>query len=359
MLIAGVVVGVLAPGKLTSLFGHATLYVFLPALIFEASWQLDLRLMRSAWKSIALLAFPGVALTAVIVGGAVHFFAGVSIALALLLGAILSATDPVAVVAIFKRLAVPKALATIVESESLLNDAVAVVLYRAVLAQLAIGLTFPSGAHIAIQSLIGVLLGIAIGIAVAYVTSLAFRRGTRTTVQIGATFLAAYGAYFLADLFGWSGIFAVIATGVVLRELERRHDVVESSVGVEHAWSRAGIAANVVLFFLIGAALDVTRLRTDVRLIVVTLLAVLIARFLLAYGLLALVRPRIDLRWRVVVRLAGVRGALSLALALATPAFVAQRGLVIDATFAVVLATVLAGSLTLEPRVRSLDLPER
>ncbi|MDQ2872174.1 MAG: cation:proton antiporter [Candidatus Eremiobacteraeota bacterium] len=356
LLVAGIVVGTLEPGKLSWLFGHVTLYVFLPALIFEASWQLDLRLMRAAWKAIAALAFPGVAITAAIVSAAVHYLAGVPVAVALLLGAVLSATDPVAVVAIFRRLSVPPLLATIVESESLLNDAVAVVLYRGVLLQIAIGLSVGSGLRIAAAAVVGVLLGIAIGVAIAYLTAFALRGSVGTAVQTVATFAAAYLAYFAADRLGLSGIFAVVALGIALRELERRNLRVESAAGVERAWDRAAIAANVVLFFLLGAALDVTHLRSDLRLIGVTLLAVFVARFVLAYGLLAIARPQVDSRWKVVVRLAGVRGALSLALALATPAFLSGRDVVIDATFAVVLVTVLVSSLTLEPRVANLKL---
>ena len=203
LLIAGIAVGIAFPGRLTTIFGAATLYVFLPALIFEAAWHLDFQLVRANWKPIALLAVPGVALTAGIVATCVHYVGALAWGPALLLGAILSATDPVAVVAIFRRLPVPRPLATIVESEALLNDAIAVVLYRAIIAALVVSAGAAGISHSASQALAGVGIGIAIG----------------APVQTAATLAGAYGCYLLADSFGWSGIFAVLAFGVVLREL--------------------------------------------------------------------------------------------------------------------------------------------
>ncbi|HEY6359049.1 MAG TPA: cation:proton antiporter, partial [Vicinamibacterales bacterium] len=136
----GVAYGLIAPGRFTYALGHATLYVFLPALLFEAAWNLNYKAILRHWQAIATLAGPGVLITALIVAGALAVVR-VPFGPALLTGAILSATDPIAVVAIFRRLKVPKTLATIVECESLFNDAVAVAIYRGVLVALALGAT--------------------------------------------------------------------------------------------------------------------------------------------------------------------------------------------------------------------------
>src|SRR5579872_2815772 len=133
LIAAGLVVGAFAPGAFTGWFRYATFQVFLPAIIFEAAWQLDFGTMRRAWRPIMLLAIPGVAVTAAAIAAIAYYGAHLQLPAALILGAVLSATDPVAVTAIFRRLEVPAVLATIVESESLLNDAVAVVLYRTVI----------------------------------------------------------------------------------------------------------------------------------------------------------------------------------------------------------------------------------
>lgn len=356
LLVAGLAVGILFPYRFTAIFGHATLYVFLPALIFEAAWHLDLRLMRRAWKPIALLAVPGVGLTAGVIALCVHFIGGFDWEGALVLGAILSATDPVAVVAVFRRLAVPRALAIIVESESLLNDAVAVVVYQAIIAAILLSASARAVAYAAWDSALGVVIGIAVGLAIAYVIAFALRERIGAPVQAVASFAGAYGGYVLCDRFGWSGIFMVLTFGIALRELERRRMSVTAAEGVEKIWEIAALVANVVLFFLIGAALDLRRLTHILPAIGITLLAVFFARALLSYGLLALLREQVQRTWRSVVRMAGIRGALSLALALAIPGEVAQRSLVIDATLGVVVVTILVSALTLRRRLERLNL---
>jgi monovalent cation:H+ antiporter, CPA1 family len=133
----GIGYGLIEPDRFAYALGHATLYVFLPVLLFEAAWNLSYKAIARNWVAIATLAGPGVLLTALIVAGALAIVR-VPFGPALLTGAILCATDPIAVVAIFRRLKVPRTLVTIVECESLFNDAVAVALYRGVLVALAL-----------------------------------------------------------------------------------------------------------------------------------------------------------------------------------------------------------------------------
>ena len=356
LLIAGLIVGVALPYRLTHIFGQATLYVFLPALIFEAAWNLDFHLMRRAWKPIVLLALPGVAVTAAVIAVCAHVIGPFGWDAAIVLGAILSATDPVSVVAVFRRLKVPRELATIVESESLLNDAVAVVLYRTTIAAIVTSAGIGGMGHAAGQAISGVAIGIAIGVLLAYAASFALREAVHVSIQTVVTFAGAYGGYILAQHFDWSGIFATIAFGICLRELIRHRISVTAAEGVENTWELTAFAANVALFFLIGAALDFSRLAHALPAAGTALGAVLLARVLLANGLLALLRRRVDAAWRSVVRMAGIRGALSLALALATPTAIAQRSLIVDATFAVVIVTILLGSLTLTRRLERLSL---
>jgi CPA1 family monovalent cation:H+ antiporter len=219
---------------------------------------------------------------------------------------------------------------------------------------------FSSGAagiwRVTWQALAGVVIGIAIGGALAYLAAFALRRHIGAPVQCVATFVAAYGGYFVADRFGWSGIFTVLTFGIALRQLERRRISVAAAESVDQFWKVAAIVANVALFFLIGAALDFRQLAHALPAAAVTIGAVLLARALLAYGLLAPVRSRLRPFWRTVVQMAGIRGALSLALALSTPTELPQRALVVNATFAVVVATILVSTLTLPWRLKRLDL---
>lgn len=340
---AGIVIGIITHARIAPLFGPLTLGVFVPALIFEAAWTLDFDRTRANARPIALLAVPGVVLTAAVIAVLTHL-AGLPWQAACALGALLSATDPIAVLAIFRRLDVPPALAAIVESESLLNDAMAVVLFRAVLA----------GAVLA--AIAGVALSVAAAILLAWAASFALRRAVTTPLQIAATVVGAYGVYELSDRMGGSGIFAAVAFGIALREFERRRISTECSEGVRRFWSIAASAANAILFFLLGASVDAGNLRNGLVVMLVTAAAVVLARLLLAYGLLQFARAYVSRVWMHVVRMAGVRGALSVALALSLPLTLPQRGTLIGATFAVAVATMLIGMLTYRRRLERMNV---
>lgn len=344
---AGVIYGELQPGKLTYAFGHATLYILLPALLFEGAWNLHFRAMKRHWRSIATLAVPGVALTAIVIAGALSVVRA-PFGVALLTGAILSATDPIAVIAVFRRMRVPASLSTIVEGESLCNDAVAVVLYRAVLLTLSVpSLTAFALFSVTIASIASSIGGIAAGIAIAYATAMLLRRRCDSRVQLAGTLVCSYGAYFAAEAFHGSGIFATIASAIALRYYERSWITLTIVRNVYRVWDVAAIAANAIVFFLVGAALNVSEVVRYPAFVIATLAGVAVARVAVSVLLLPAGFPR---EWLDVVRIAGMRGALSLALALALPAAAPFRGAIVAATFAVTLATI-GSSAVMVPRV--------
>jgi CPA1 family monovalent cation:H+ antiporter len=343
----GVAYGFIAPGRFAYALGHATLYVFLPPLLFEAAWNLNYRAILRQWLAIATLAGPGVLLTAAIVAGALAI---VRVPPALLAGAILSATDPIAVVAVFRRLKVPVTLATIVECESLFNDAVAVALYRSMLVVLTLGTVHAASiALVTISTLIRAAGGVMLGVGVAFAVARMLRGRRGVTLQIAATVCCAYGAYFAADAFQLSGIFATIGCGIALRYYERSWITLNVAEDVRRFWDVTALLANVLVFFMVGAALQVVRLAQEPAFTVACLVGVAVARVVVGGLLLLGPYPR---EWVDVVRVAGMRGALSLALALAIPASVPYREAIIEATFAVSFATLAASSLTLVPVVR-------
>ena len=332
---AGLAFGALDPGRLTYAFGRATLYVLLPALLFEAAWNLRLRAIVRQWRAIAVLSVPGVILTALIVAGAL-VVVRVPFPTAFLTGAILSATDPIAVVAVFRQVRVPVMLATIVECESLFNDAIAVVLYRAALG-LAIG-----------WAVGGAIGGIALGIAVAFVAALILRSRSIAFAQIVGTILCAFAPYYVSELLHCSGIFATISAGIAFRFFERRFVDLKLVNDVARFWDVVALAANAVVFFLVGAALQVSVVFAAPAFVVATLVGVALSRFATAGLLLPARFPR---GWLDVVRVAGMRGALSLALAIALPAEVPMRGAIIAATFAVALVSIATASITVPAAV--------
>jgi CPA1 family monovalent cation:H+ antiporter len=346
--LAGVAYGFFEPGQLTDAFRSLTLYVLLPALLFEGAWNLDYRAMRRQWPAILTLAVPGVAITALIVASALSIVS-VPFGSALLAGAILSATDPIAVVAAFRHLPVPRTLRTIVECESLFNDAIAVVLYRTIL--LVVMSSMITTSDIAIASVIafgGSIGGIALGIAIAFVAATALRNRKNAGLQIATTILCAYGSYSLGELLHVSGIFAVISSGIALRYFERRSVSWQLAEDVEGFWAVVALFANALVFFLTGAALDASRIGNSLAFVIAALIGVAVARAAVSSLLLPARFPR---AWLAVVRIAGLRGALSLALALALPARVAFREQIVVATFAVAIATIVSSTLTVPPVV--------
>ena len=249
----GIVCGLFEQGRFAYALGQATLFVFLPPLLFEAAWNLNYRAIVRQWPAIATLAGPGVLLTALIVAGALSMIR-VPLGPALLAGAILSATDPIAVVAIFRRLKVPKTLETIVECESLFNDATAVLLYRCVLTSITLGASVQAFALASVQVVAGAIAGVALGAAFAWLTARVLRGNANAALQIGGTVLCAYGAYFVADSLHLSGIFATIAAGIGLRFFVRRWLTLRLVDDVVRFWEIVAIAANAAVFFLVGAA---------------------------------------------------------------------------------------------------------
>ena len=156
-------------------------------------------------------------------------------------------------------------------------------------------------------------------------------RAHAAALQIGATAVVAYGAYFIADAFAFSGIFATIAGGIALRYYERRWISLSIADDVNRFWDLAALVAHVLVFFMVGAALQVGSVAREPAFIVATLIAIALSRVVVAGLLLPAGYPR---AWLDVVRFAGMRGALSLALALALPAGIPYRQAIVDATFA-------------------------
>lgn len=332
-------------------FGAGLLFFFLPPLLFEAAWNLQVSTLRRVWRAIAWLAIPGVVLTLLIIAVLLTALGTLGWRSALILGAIVSATDPVAVIATFRRISVPLDLQTIVEGESLANDGIAVALFVALLA-------FAQGGELSISSIIlGAVVssagGIIIGVLVAYAVALLLR-GTRDSgmMTIG-TVLGAYGSFIVADVAHVSGIFATISAGITLRSLIA--DRGESVDVVDTFWAVVAFLANSLVFLLMGLRMQGTRLLHEPLLIASALFAVIVSRVVVAYTLPPFreIPAGHGRAWRRVIAFAGMRGGLALALVLSLPATIDGRSQIIDAVFAIVIFTVIFLGLGIGPVVTS------
>jgi CPA1 family monovalent cation:H+ antiporter len=328
-------------------FGDALLFVFLPPLIFEAAWNLDLDALRRMGWRIAGLAVPGTLLTAFFIAGALMLTHVLPFGPALLLGAIVAATDPVAVVAAFRHVKVPVEMRTLVEAESLSNDGVALILFGFALSLLN-GQTVSLGADV-LAGVVEIVGGIAIGGIAGFLCATVVRIAQAAEYEATVTIVLAYVAYLAASALHCSGIFATAAGALALRlALAQMPGALAYAEDVDRVWNAAAFMGNAVVFLATGLLIRPTRIAHDPALVIVAVLSVMIARVLLA---LVATRERAG---RITVFLAGMRGALPLALALSLPDTLRFRPQIIDATYAVVLVTIVVQGAPLEVVLRRL-----
>ena len=323
-------------------FGTTLLFVLLPPLIFEAAWTIDLASLRRTAARIALLAVPGVVLAAGLTGYGIAVSGQLPLAAAILLGAIVSATDPVAVIAIFRRLEVPVDLQTIVEGESIANDGVALVIY-AIALSFAMGGATDSVLRESAHAVTAVAGGTAVGIAFAFVVGFVISRTSTRAIEVTATVVLAFLAYLGAEALHCSGIFATAAAAVTLRALQRTNTVASNGDDVDAFWTTIAFIANSFVFLITGLQLQLGRMVHEPLLVALAVTAVVGSRAVLVF--LVIRSPA----WRWTVVFAGIRGGLSLALALALPDEIPHRSEIIDAVFAVVLFTLVVQGTALEP----------
>ena len=342
-------------------FEQVVVFAFLPVLVFEAALGLSTRAFFRNLGPILVLAIAALAVSAVIVGLAVRVGLGTPMTAALLFGALISATDPVAVVAVFRRLGVPRRLLTMVEGESLLNDGVAIVLFHILLGAALGGEVSVAKGVIDFFAVFfgGALIGAVLGFAVALVLPWLDR-----LLAAALSVAVAYGSFVLADhVFGFSGVMATVAVGLVLGGLAPSRASAEVRAIWEELWEALGYVANALLFLLIGLAIDPGLLVDHLGAIGLAIVAVLIARAVAVIPLVSALErfagiPRVGRRNEAVLIWGGLRGGVALALALALPESLAERETFIAMTGGVVLATLLINATTISGLVRRLRLGE-
>ena len=365
LVLAGVGLGfthAISPPHLTK----AVLYsVFLPGLLFEAAFHLEFKRFRRNIAAIGGLSLPGVVasglLMALLLTEAVRVFGfatDFSFGHALVFGALIAATDPIAVVALFKTLGVPHRLALLVESESLINDGTAVAFYGVVLASVA-------GAHVSIltgvlQFLhiagVGALVGGAVGFGIARI----IRRVDDPMIEITLTTIAAYGSFVAAESLHASGVIATVASGMICGNYAMRAGMSGTTrVALESFWEYVAFALNSLVFLLIGLEVHIEQLVGSWRLILVAYAIVTVARALLVLVIAAIVRPtreRLPWSWAAVLGWGGLRGALSMVLALSLPDDFPHRSMIVTMTFGVVVLSILVQGITMSPLLRLLQI---
>lgn len=362
--VALVVVGLLLTSQSplqVDLTPELILALFVPPLVFEAAFHLNLNELRRNLNSILLLAVPGVILTMLLVGVVVSLGAGLSLPVAFTFGALIAATDPVAVVSIFRSLGVPKRLAVLVEGESLLNDGTALVLFNIMLVIVATGKF-----NLAMSMLDFIRIsagGLAVGIFLGWLISRLIARIDDYLIETTLTTVLAFGAYLIAEQLHFSGVLAVVAAGLINGNLGPQGMSPTTRIILFNFWEYVAFLVNSLVFLLIGLEVDIPALLQAWQPIVWAIGAVILARVLVVYGLSLLLRrvaEPVSLRWQHVLTWGGLRGALSLALALSLPiSFGTDRSLLRTMAFGVVLFTLLVQATTMRRLIRRLGIITR
>ncbi len=356
LVVAGLLVGVGAHAAgfpSVDVSPDIVLLVLLPGLVFEAAYRLRLAELRRWFGGLALLAIPGVLISAAVVAVVLHLATGLRLELAFIVGAMVSATDPAAVVATFKRLRVPPALSTMVDGESLLNDGTGLVLFA-----IAIGLVgAPLGPAEAAVTFIGTIaLSVVIGLAAGALATRVIGLVDDHLVELTITVVLAYGSYMLADVFGLSGVIATVTAAIALGNVGPGRAMSESGAdAIDTVWEFFAYLLTAVVFLLVGLAIPPDRLLDSLGPIAWGIVGILVGRALVIYVLLGGAsrlarRPglaeTVPGGWLHVLFWAGLRGAVAVAMALSLPADIPQRDLLQEITFGVVLFTLLVQGTT-------------
>ena len=341
---AGLIVSGLAAGRSEESLGlsieltpELLLQWFLPILLFEAAFHVNLKQFLENWRPILYLAIPGVMVGMLLTTGfflLVDQLAGMGLSwqMVLLIAAMLAATDPISVVALFKEFTVSKRLGIIIEGESLINDGVAVVLFGVVvkITAMHLGLTLPHFASVesveALQAvvdflrevLLGTAVGLGVGLAISYLTS----KFDDQHIEVALTVIAAFGANTLAMELHASGVIAVVVCGMMIGNVGVKHGMSPTTrEEVVSFWEFAAFLANSFVFILIGLKIQLSEMFSAkvVGPIAVFFVIMIVVRAITVYGVHGLVRRsdlRLKERWLPVITWSGVRGSLSMVLAM-------------------------------------------
>lgn len=349
----GALAGALGLGGDLVVTPELVLLVLLPGLVFEAAYRLRLAELRRWFGGLVLLAVPGVLISAGVVAVVLHLATGLRADLAFIVGAMVSATDPAAVVATFKRLSVSRSLATLVDGESLLNDGTGLVLFaiavRAVTEPVA-----PAEAVLAFVA--AVVISAGIGLAAGILAARVIARVHDHRVELAISVVLAYGSYLVADQLHLSGVIATVTAAVVLGNYGPGRALTESGAdAIDTVWEFLAFVLTAAVFLLVGLAIPPARLLGSLGPIAWAVVAMLAGRALVVYALLGASSRFAPLPglaivpgpWLHIMFWAGLRGAVAVAMALALPVDMPQRALLQEITFGAVLFTLLVQATTI------------
>ncbi len=369
LVLTGLVLGAIHVLQAPHLSKELLFLIVLPGLIFEAAYHMEFREFWAAKLSIFSLAVPGLLVAVGATGFMVWLgvnqlgFGSLTLMEAMVFGALIAATDPISVLAIFKTLGVDRKLYVLVEGESLFNDGTAVVVFTILLAMATGHETSLGGAVYEFVKVTG--MAAAVGAVMGSLGSLVTRTLEEPVIEITLTALTAYGSFIIAEHFGYSGVIACVVAGMLTGNWGARIGMSATTrLAVESFWEYAAFVLNSLVFLLVGLEVKIGALVRHVVPILVAWVAVVVGRAAvvslkqLIVGRLA-PSARMPSAWAAALTWGGLRGGLSMVLALALPRTFVHRELILTLTFGVVLLSLLVQGLTMKPLLTRLGLAGR
>ncbi len=361
LVLVGVALSVFGPNVSFPISPGLLLAIVLPGLVFEAAFRTDVEVLRPAAAGVFLLAIPGVVIVAAIVAVVLSATSGLTFTEAFLVGAMVAATDPAAILSTFRRIRVPARLATLVEMESLVNDGTGIVLFALALEMLAgVGSLGGSVVSFAIAVVGSTCLGAVLGAGAARLV----RRVDDHLTELAITVVLAYGTYLIADALGLSGVIATLLAAGVFGATARGGLTPRAIEAIDTVWEFAAFLLTAGVFLLVGLAMAPQTLVNAAGPIAWGIVAILVGRAIVVYGLVGTVSSIVDRlgagrargsaasvatiprSWLHVLFWAGLRGAVSVALALSLPADLPNRALLQGIVFGIVLFTLIVQGTT-------------
>ncbi len=351
--------------------------LFLPPLLFEAAYHLPFDDLKKNGAHIAFLALAGVLISTCLTAlGTFGAFNSLGLlqefqwSHAFLFAAVISATDPISVLALFKEVGAPKRLYQIVEGESLINDGVAVVIFAIVVA--VIGLPSSHGPATALNGIQEIIVfscvtfvktalgGILVGAGIGGLASVMTRQVDDHLIEITLTTLVAWGSFLIAEELHVSGVLSTVTAGILMGSFGKHFGMSASTrVAVQDFWQYMGFLSNSFIFLLVGLELDPGAFVMNLPVVMLAFLVVVLARSIVVYAGIPIVdffSTPLPVLWRHVLVWGGLRGSLSMVLILGLPADFVGRSFLINLVFGVVSVSLFLQGLTMGPLMKRLGL---
>lgn len=343
------------------IFNFVIITLFLPALLGEAALKLPFSHLKNNKDPILALAFTGTLLSFLIIGFSTYYFLGLSLTAAFVFGALMSATDPVSVLSIFKSVGVKKRLEVVIEGESLFNDGLAVVLFKisafSLISYLDAGW---SGLGMGIWDFIRVIsLGLIIGGALGYGFSVLTKYFDDYPLEIIFSIILFYGSFLIAESLHASGVIAVVVSALIFGNFGARIGMSPTTkLNINNFWEVTALLANSIVFLMIG--LEITRIDINNKwgMIIGAIIIVLISRSAAVYLSMFSVKS-FSTSWKHILNWGGLKGSLSIALVLSLPRDFQGRENLLILAFSVVLFSLLVQGLSIKPLISYLGVNKK